>query len=205
MALQPKNIINLLCCIDTDNQQNIYELLWRFNSNPGGYIVSNKTYILKDCTFIMLLPKDSMKLILPQLLVLFSSGVTNANDGNVITIMKGPVATTTQSNIGNTGIILNLIETFDISIPSDSIYTYFLYRSNIEYEFTSTAQEWSGTIKSWDYRRSKSEPYDLQYFDETTNSQFPYLKSLNTPVIQQGSNKKISNNIILSMCIEEKT
>lgn len=193
-----------MCCIDTQDQTSFSVLNWKFNSNPGGYILSNKTYTLKDCTFLMMIPKDSIKLILPQLLVLFTSGVNNSTDGNVVTIMKESNATTTQTNLGATGFILNLIDSFDLSIPGDTIYTYFLYKTNIEYEFSSTAQEWNGIIKTWDYRRSKSDVYDIQYLDETTNSQFPYLKSMNIPVIQNGENKKLANHLILTMCVKEK-
>lgn len=204
MALPANTILNLMCCIDTQDQTSFSVLNWKFNSNPGGYILSNKTYTLKDCTFLMMIPKDSIKLILPQLLVLFTSGVNNSTDGNVVTIMKESNATTTQTNLGATGFILNLIDSFDLSIPGDTIYTYFLYKTNIEYEFSSTAQEWNGIIKTWDYRRSKSDVYDIQYLDETTNSQFPYLKSMNIPVIQNGENKKLANHLILTMCVKEK-
>lgn len=204
MAVPPKNIVNLFCCIDTKDQTKFHQLSWRFNSNPGGFLSSTKSYTLKDCTFLMLLPKESMKLILPQLLILFTSGVNNTGDAQVLTIMRDQVPTTTQYNFSNTGFILNLIDSFDLTIPNDATYTYFLYKTNVEYEFTSTAAEWSGQIYTWDYRNLKNDPYDIQYLNESTDSQFPYFKTLYAPVLQEGSKKKLANHLILSMSVQEK-
>lgn len=186
----PKCISNYLCLFDTQDQLNWRELLWKIDATNGGMIETSRTYKLQKCDFQFVIPKDQIKIIIPQIYVMFTSGVTNTYDGTCATIMRGSDITTTQSNLNQTIFLLNLTNTYDISIPGDTTYSYFIYSTEVPYEIQATSQIWNGKLYIWDYRNIKTDPYDLQYFDATINSQFPYLKPMLTPTVHTISEKK---------------
>lgn len=194
-------IKNLTCCIDTLDSTNVSQLLWKIDFNPGAFIAVNANHKIQTCKFHMIIPKDSLKLILPLIYVYFDSGVNNYSDGTIITTMKGTNATTTQSHSNATVIMLTLENYWEISIPGDATYVYFVYGTNQVYEVQSTATAWSGHIQAWDYRGIKTDIFDVEYFDESEHTQYPYKKILNTPLLQLGTPKKLTPNFILSMTI----
>lgn len=196
-------IVNGVCCIDTSDQTQGKLLKWKVDYTPGAFLSLDQKVSILDCDVQIVMPKSDLKVILPKLYVYFTGGVQNSVDGTCITIMKGSTVTTTQSNLSESILMLDLVNIFDIDIPGDTIYTYLFYESKVPYDFTVANQLWEGKIMAWDYRYSKTDSLDLvNYFDNTSPAQFPYLKELMTPIYQAHTKKKLSNNVLITFVVK---
>lgn len=202
MAIPPIQIKNITCCIDT-KETNTTPFSWKIDFS-GTNIDVNKTYKLTNCQFLMIIPKDSIQVILPQLYVVFFSGVNNPSDASIFSTMKGENTSTISAQISSqiSTVVLYLENYYEIPIPGDTVYSYFIYNTKQVYEFTSTATTWIGHIDTIDYRLITNDPYDLQYYEVMNSTQFPYKKRLWVPLFQKGSSKKLANNLILSMTVQ---
>jgi hypothetical protein len=198
---------NFTVAFDCRDQETTKNLTFKFDASSGSFMNINKRQKVKNCEFVLIQPKEECRLILPVVYVHFDSGVSAPNDGSIYNINKDVVCSTVI-NTNTVVLTLTLTNYWEIDVVGETTYIYFTYSSKYEYEFTTIAQQMTGSLRSWDYRIDRTSLWDLQYFDDTqtpeglTTQQFPTLKILKTPKLHL-NNRKISNNALLFLTLEQ--
>lgn len=202
-----KTYKNFTVAFDCRDQETTKNLTFKIDASSGNFMSINKRQKVKHCEFVLIQPKEECRLILPVIYVRFDDGVSNSSDGSIYNINKD-VVVSTVINTSTVVLTLTLTNYWEIDIVGETTYIYFTYSSKYEYEFTTIAQQMTGTLRSWDYRIDRTSLWDLQYFDDTqipeglTTPQFPTLKILKTPKLHL-NNRKISNNALLFLTLEQ--